>query len=86
MLLDDAARLGHSKQVQFTNDNPPGTGLGELIDLLLEIDYNFLVLLAQDVSGLLALEMDIFEELAELGQLRVPLSVDLKLKFPKVDH
>lgn len=39
----------------------PGTCFRELIDLILEVNDDLLVLFAQEMCGLLALEMDIFE-------------------------
>lgn len=44
----------------------PGARLRELIDLVLEVNDDLLVLLAQQVGRLLALQVHILEELSEL--------------------
>lgn len=58
----------------------PGPGLGKLVDLVLEVDNDLLMLLAQEVRSLLRFEVDIFQQFAELGQFSVSFSVDLKLQ------
>jgi hypothetical protein len=58
----------------------PGLGLGKLVDLLLEVDNDLLMLLAQKVRSFLRFEVDIFQQLAELGQFSVSFPVDLKLQ------
>lgn len=49
-------------------------------NLLIEINNNFLVLLLQQMSCFLRLQVDILQELAELAQLDVTLAVDFELK------
>lgn len=39
----------------------PGTCFRKLVNLILEVDDNFLVFFAQEMCGLLTLEMNIFE-------------------------
>lgn len=48
--------------------------------MVLEVDDDLLVLLAEEVGRLLALQVHILEELAELEKFRVPLLVDLELR------
>lgn len=49
-------------------------------NLLIEINNNFLVLLLQQMSCFLRLQVNILQELAELAQLDVTLAVDFELK------
>jgi len=58
----------------------PGLGLGKLVDLILEVDDDLLMLLAQKVRSFLRFEVDIFQQLAELGQLSVSFPVYLELQ------
>lgn len=53
--------------------------LGEGINLVLEVDDRFLVLLAKQLGSLLGLQVDIFEKFAELGELCIAFLVDLEL-------
>lgn len=58
----------------------PAFAVGEFIDLVLEVNHNLLVLLLEEVSGFFWLQVDIFQKLAEFGQLGITFSVDLELK------
>lgn len=63
----------------------PGFAFGKLVDLVLEVNHDLLVLLLEQVGGLLGLQMDIFQKFAELGQFGVAFPVDLELKNVR-DH
>lgn len=58
----------------------PGFAMGEFVNLFLEVDHDLLVLLLEQVSGLLRLQVYIFKKLAKFGQFGITFSVDLELK------
>lgn len=57
----------------------PGLVFGQLVNLVLEIDDDFLVFFLEDSGGLFGFEMDILEKFAQLQQFCVPLLVDFEL-------
>lgn len=61
--------------------NLPLTGLGQLFDLFLEVDTDFLVLLLQDVCGLFGFQMNFVQQFAQLQQFDVTVAVDGELTF-----
>ena len=50
------------------------------VKLVLVVSEGFLMLLTQNHRRLFRLKMDIFQETSELGQLRITLLVDFKLR------
>lgn len=63
---------------------PPLFRLGQCFDLFAEVGDNFLVLLLQNVSSFLRLQVHIFEQFAQFGQFGVALAVDFQLRAGEI--
>lgn len=58
----------------------PGFSFGQRVDLLLEIDNNFLVLPLEQAGGLFRFDVYFFQQFAQLQELSITLLVDFELR------